>query len=485
MIMLEYFKINRIPILVGICGLLLFIGWFTYGFNYGERVQRADGLGWDGTAYAAWAQMDTAELLGSKVTPKYYMGRMLPSIIIHNVSKIVGYDIKSTARVIHAFYIYNFILIVIGIIVLMKIGNFYEWNLKIYYLAFAGIFLNFPVLKMSIYNPTLVDMTALILGLVTFYFYTIRKKILLSAIVFVSSFVWPSMLIPGLFLILFSHNKSSYKNNNILAVTITILAAAYAIYLYFIENLRLPEGVTQINYTLWPLSAILLFLYVFIGLRSTVDIRGVVDSLRKLKIDDLILIAIIFFLNRYVINLFSSNENGPLTIREFLGYTFQAGLNDPLVNCVAHIMTYGPFFIIALLLWSDFVKSVRDQGLGLLLYIGIFVIVSVSSESRQLINIWPFIVIIVCQVLNKNNISWYFVFAITGLCLILSRFWLKINVAPLTYKPGEFPDQLLFMHAGPWLSHQMYWVFLAVVLITLIAISSLLKLNNMENSRVK
>ena len=102
---------NNIHKIVGVICALLVAALFAYNFNHGERIQYQGGLGWDGAAYADWAQRQSYEVVTSGKISAYYIGRLLPSLVVHNVSESLGYDIRSTPRVIHAFYIYNFLLI--------------------------------------------------------------------------------------------------------------------------------------------------------------------------------------------------------------------------------------------------------------------------------------------------------------------------------------------------------------------------------------
>lgn len=67
-------KINtNIQVLIATLGLLLFVFFFAYNFNHGERIQHLNGLGWDGAAYADWAQRDSIEVLSGNKISNYYV----------------------------------------------------------------------------------------------------------------------------------------------------------------------------------------------------------------------------------------------------------------------------------------------------------------------------------------------------------------------------------------------------------------------------
>lgn len=96
-------------------------------------------MGWDGSHYALWSTQSTYQIIKNGID-LYFIQRILPSTIIHYTSTLIKYPLHSTDRIIHAFYIYNFIMITLGGITLWRISKHLKWNSKIFYLAFAGIF---------------------------------------------------------------------------------------------------------------------------------------------------------------------------------------------------------------------------------------------------------------------------------------------------------------------------------------------------------
>ncbi|MFJ2365649.1 hypothetical protein ACIPIN_18420 [Pseudomonas sp. NPDC087697] len=468
--------------LMGCVGVLFMVFWLSFNFNHGERIQHNDGLGWDGAAYADWAQRDSIEILNSHTVSEYYIGRLLPSIIIHNATKLLDYNITSTPRVIHAFYLFNVSLLVIAAGLLVLIGRHYQWRMPIYFLGFSALFFNYPVLTNLSYNPTLTDISGYVLGLGIFYAYIKNRFALLVVLSFLCCFVWPTMLYGALPMIMLGRasvaNRPPSLHSHLLALLVAISLIALAAYLYA-NGLRQSLGTTVFKNEILPLSIILFITYIYLALRPMIDVPAYLRASRYIKVAPVVVGILLYVSVKAIVFHFSDQTPGPLTITSYLGLFTQASLSNPLINVVAHAMHYGPFYMIAILLWPRIAAQAKAEGLGLSVFIALFAFLSIGSESRQFLNAWPALAMLTCQALNKlgdeRKVDWWFTYAVAGMALILSRFWLSINVGPWTGNFQAFPDQMLYMYSGPWLSHQMYGVFLAVTLLCFISLLTLLR----------
>src|SRR5258706_281401 len=76
---------------------------------FGERIGINGGFGWDGSAYGAWAQdfWHTLEVGLSNMQAQ----RVLPSGIIYHALGVLGVP-RTTVNVIHAFQIYDALLMI-------------------------------------------------------------------------------------------------------------------------------------------------------------------------------------------------------------------------------------------------------------------------------------------------------------------------------------------------------------------------------------
>lgn len=456
--------------------------WFSFNFNHGERIQFNNGLGWDGAAYADWAQRDSMEVLNSHSVSEYYIGRLLPSIIIHNVTKLLGYDIIPDPRVIHAFYLFNVTLLIIAVGLLVLIGRHYKWRIPLYFLGFIALFFNYPVLTNLSYNPTLTDISGYVLGLAIFYAYIKNRFALLVALGFLCCFVWPTMLYGVLPMVMLGRasitNRRPSIHSHLLALLVAMALLALAVYLYW-DGLRQTPGTTVFNKQILPLSVLLFITYIYLALKPMIDVPAYLQASRHIKAVPVVVGVCLYISVKIIVFYFSDRTPGPLTIASYLGLFTQASLSNPLVNVIAHAMHYGPFYMICILIWPRVAAQAKAHGLGLSVFIALFAFLSIGSESRQFINAWPAFAMLTCQALNQlgqdYKIDWWFTYAVAGMALILSRFWLTINVGSWTGDFQNFPDQMLFMYSGPWISHQMYGVFLAVTLLCFISLLTLLR----------
>lgn len=470
-------------LLIGLVAIACYVLLFAYYFKYGERIQHNGGLGWDGAAYADWAQRDTIKVFLSKTISEYYVGRILPSFIVHVVSAWIGYDLSSTTHVIHAFFILDVLALCGGVLLLFSIAKHLHWRSNITYVAVAGLLFNYPVLTNLSYNPTLTDMSGYMLGLAIIRAHLRRNLASLWIVSFLCGFVWPTMIYGSLFLIAFGNCQMELrptpKHGRFIALGAGLALLALSAWLYFVDGLRQTNGTTPIQPALLPLCAILYVAYVYFAAFPLIDVPAQLRSLRQIGWKRPTLAVGLVLSVKLISHHFSDGTPGPLTILSYIGLLTQATLANPLVNVVAHAMHYGPLFIVALLIWPQIAACARSDSLGLTLFMLLFAVLSIGCESRQYLNAWPALVVLTCHALNKMNsdyrIDWWFTYSIALMGIILSRCWLTINVGPWTGNFQQFPDQMLYMYSGPWMSNQMYLVFLAATVLSSVAIATLLR----------
>ncbi|MCK1545775.1 hypothetical protein IVA98_19210 [Bradyrhizobium sp. 160] len=460
------------------CGLL-----FVYWFYHGERIQHNEGLGWDGAAYADWAQRDTLEVLRKNDLSEYYVGRILPSLVVHFLSKWLHYDIGSPTGVIRAFFVLNCALLCGGIALMLSIARHYGWRRNIAYLAVSGFLFNYAVLTNLSYNPTLTDISGYVLGLAIIWAYLRGYLQILWLLSLVSGFVWPTMIYGSFLLIAFGHTKLEAgpipRHAHVLALANSLFLLVLSGWLYFVKGLRQTPGTTELKLMLLPLCALLYGGYLYLAELPLINVPAGLRALRRVDWRAIVAALVLVVAVKWLTSYFSDHSPGPLTIVRYIGLLTQASLANPLVNAVAHAMHYGPFYLLAVFLWRRVAAVAWSEGLGLTLFTMLFAALSIGSESRQFLNAWPVLIVLVCQVLHQLDeqyrIDWWFTYSIAGMGLILSRCWLRINVGLWTGDFQNFPDQMLYMYTGPWMSNQMYQVFLAVTLLCSIGIAALLR----------
>lgn len=483
--------------------LILFVAWFAYSFNHGEKVQHNAGLGWDGSGYAVITWTGVEKLIKGKHLNEYRIQRILPAAIIDFTSKIAGYKLKPEAKIVQAFRLLNITVIFIGLIFLWLIIQHFRWGLPIRLIAFSSVFLNYPVLKMSMYYPILCDIPAFTLGIMMAYFYLKRMNARLFLTTLISAFVFPSMLVVGLILFVFSteNNKTdlNFKPNALSKYLVAVCSVSMTVFslilTYTMAFISSRKDLVQVNHDLLYLSAFCMLVYLIYAFLPLSDIRLYLLQFKSYLKDKkfycrALFGLLLFLLVRIFIIYFSNKSPGAYHGSDFyyLETILQLSLVNPFVNFVSHIMYYGPIVCVILFLWRSFVAVVKEHGFGLVLFVCFYLIMLLGSESRQYINALPLFAIIGCEVLNRLKVGWLFAYSFLVLSLVISRFWLKLNV--VHWVPGMkdlllFPKEMYFMSQGPWMIHYMYGVFLAISILLMGVVYFMIRLVKAENLQSK
>jgi hypothetical protein len=475
-------KINRNHIIFFIA-IITTILLINYNFHHGERVPQNHGYGWDGVNYASWAQAQPLSLFGHNLS-EFYVGRILPSLVVHGGGNFINFDISTHYGVIQAFYVYNYALMIGVAVFMFLIGRQYNWSMQVYFIGYCALFINYNTLKMYSYYPLLTDPTAFFMGIAIYYFHITNRLKLLVITSFLSVFVWPTILYGSIVLIIFGKTKVAYGKpplyGKFLAGIIVICFIVWAIvgYFYGVYN----AGRAPFNKPFLIISIILLITYMYYSICDFIDIKAIVNSAMSSKLNKVVIGLLLLIIAKYTVYYLSNGQHGPQKISYFIPTMIQESLKNPLINVVTYTNNFGPYYLIILLMWKRVVSLVKNEGLGMVMYIGMFAFLSLCCEARELINAWPVFVILLCQVINKadkNPPSWFFAYSMGLSSLILSRFWLKLNIDSWvsTSSLMDFPKQMWFMSSGPWTSNSSYLVFLAITIFAAILVTSLLKLD--------
>jgi UDP-N-acetylmuramyl pentapeptide phosphotransferase/UDP-N-acetylglucosamine-1-phosphate transferase len=129
---------------------------------------------------------------------------------------------------------------------------------------------------------------------------------------------------------------------------------------------------------------------------------------------------------------------------------------------------------VALLYWKQASGLIREFGGGLLLMACLALLFSLMSESRTIINFFPFFVMVSVGALDRQrDLSSKKVVLFALLSLLMSRVWLQI---------GDNHDLYYFMNFGPWMGRRVYYVFLVITIVATMLIYLLFK--HKSNKRV-
>lgn len=458
--------------------IILFFLLLIASIFFAEHIPAGNGLGWDGVLYSNLAQNFPALVFDHKLSD-YSMQRILPSGIIYYSAKLVNFQLTEQ-NIPMAFGIYNAIILGVGVWLWKLIATQQKWSAQVRLISFAGIFLNYSVLKMNSYYPVLTDISALACGISMLYFYLSKKNYMVLLMGILGAFIFPTLLyVSGLLFILprtidsnASANETKSPGNRLLsfagAAFIIILA------LIFTQTIINKDGYAM-GRCLWApvlgLSSFSLLAYLYLGFHPFFS--NYIQLAKKIKLvfhARILVVVIVFAGVKMLLHTLSNGEPGPLTFELFLQVLMIRALAYPLVFLISHVLYYGPIVCLLFFRWKETVQHFKTNGLGLLSVMLLYFVLSINSESRQIINFIPLGVFAVSEILNKKEISRHFSFIFVLLSLLVSRFWLPLNHSEwpslLTNPPQltlEFPLQWYFMSQGPWMSPIMYLIGSAIV----------------------
>ena len=459
--------------------IFLFFGWLLVNVFFGERIPANNGIGWDGRLYAEIAQRFT-DLVSHNQLTQYSLQRVFPSATVYFAAKLMHIPITDL-QIPLAFSIYNTTILFFAVLMWNAIAKKLMWNPHVRLISFAGLFLNYAILKMNTYYPTLTDTSAFMFGLLMMYFFLSNKNycVLLTGII--GAFIFPTFLYVGLILFVFPVEKKQEnityiptvsKKEKYFALFKAVNIVVASLVIYKISGEKSLGG--YYGFPVLCISAIGLFIYLFLAMHPISKHSFNIFFMIKRALSYRILLALLVAVSvKKLIYFLSNKDAGVLTPWILITHIMAQALAYPLNFIISHIIYYGPIICFCIFFWKESVEYIKHKGPGLFIVTVLYVVLSIGSESRQFMNFFPIVVIVVAEVLNRKTLSWNFTYAFILLSLITSKVWLPLNHGEwfdLLTHPVElilaFPMQWYFMSQGPWVSHSMY-------IINLIAVSML------------
>lgn len=449
------------PVIILYYGIFYILFGETYPFN--------GGLSTDGFVFASFIP----DFTKSNFFDTYYAHRILPSLLVGTVLKLLS--ISATEHNIYvAFQILNLTGIVVSCYFFKQMLLLFKISLKNQVLAFTLLLFNFGVIKYPFYLPVMTDTFALMLSTALLYFYL--KNIVQGIVIctLLLAFTWPMGYYQGLILIAFPicilPFTPALKWQKILIYGISIFYISFlSLYLIYIEKKDLTvDFVMRIDRNLLPFSLLgIAFLYFFFA--KTLLNKRLFDIelfLKKINYGRLLLSFSLFVLIYIFIKTLHPNPNPRYTTEQTLIDPVVYSLIRPIISIVADTSYFGIVVCLLLLFWKSFCKIISQMGWGLVAALGLnLFLFGITPQSRHLINILPWVIIFLVKALNKYSFSTSFYVVAGLLSFAASKVWLLLNIYEGNAtgnidKNGSmgFPDQILWMNIGPWMSEQMYYV---------------------------
>ena len=196
------------------------------------------------------------------------------------------------------------------------------------------------------------------------------------------------------------------------------------------------------------LIALSIYIYRTIKIFHFDIIYTIRDFFRQTGFSNFILLIAIYSSVYIIIHLLAKGESN-FDLQALIVQTSLRAIAKPIVFLEAHFIYFGP--IALFIIFS-------------------LIILSLNSESRYMITLLPFVSFPICLILEKYNLKksagWLFAFA----SIIISRFWLTINVPSIEQEFIaenflEFPAQRYFMNSGSWQNWTTYFIFMTITII--------------------
>jgi hypothetical protein len=436
-------------------------------FLTGERIGFNNGLGWDGAIYAKWAQDFHHQAFETGIDG-YRIQRILPAVIAHYVLRGFGMAL-SDKHIIRCFAAINIISITIVALFWVRIADRLKISVHGKWLGFTALFLNYAVLKNTSFNPVLTDMPAYAVSAGMVWAYLERRQVAIFALSAIGAWVWPTLIYIGAILAVFPRTSETTESNSKAPFRLNVLGAGL---LTFYAGLAVCYAVGSLNGPVFGflepikavvrLSVLMVLLYVFYGCRPLLDSDALFNPRRWMSWPQLA--TLVAFAGMVVV---IKGVQGALSDRPgymaFSVYMLVIGVSavaKPAVFAVAHVVYFGPWLVPLAAMWPRVCRLIHEHGLGLTLAVLAGFLHSLDSESRHAIYLVPMLVpffVKATESLGWKRSSYVWIAAV---CVFASEVWLNMKG---TFVDNAFlyPDQLYWMHHGPFMGNDMYLVQLA------------------------
>ena len=216
------------------------------------------------------------------------------------------------------------------------------------------------------------------------------------------------------------------------------------------------------------LSASITALYLFFGLRLLLDspeLWQTLHSLKALRWRRLWVAAILIGTTELAVAAIGTQEahySGGLFVTD----TFFSSITQPGIFWLAHVLYFGPILIVLPFLWRRMSRSIQQEGVGLTLCFALAVVIGAGSESRKLLNFYPFVVLFLADAVNGIVRGWRQVAVLAMLSFAISKVWLPMDHDLSLPWGGTIGWRALYVSSrGPWIDHTWYVLQLGLILL--------------------
>lgn len=485
----------------------LLIGLLLYSF-LGEKQPYNDGQGWDGRLYYQMCNNSLHDIFHHGYST-YYVHRFLPFAFVNGFQMIFGYE-----HTMFFMMLTLFIAIMVGVWGFFKISNYLQLNIGVETVAFAFIFFNHGLLRCG-YSPYGTDVFALAMGIWFCYFFLRKEKLGMTCVAFAGAFIWQAIW--PIACILFALPWDNYnvmqprqqvntignKMTELIKIgfiLIPLVSLAYLVKICIKYGLPLSNYAEIIPYfycesatsivglilSIIGFTAYIAFLLYPIHFDLFDAIKHLLKSLQIGYIIGAILLAGTMYGIVHVLG--NTDIDNPTNMISAIRRILWEPLTFPLKFLEGHLLSFGLVIIFFLIYYKQILQVVHNHSYGYLFCLIYIVALGSQTEVRFIINMLPFLVFAIAQVMNQYNYRKWVTPIIIVTQLILSHFWFHINTPEIlattiteddmTYI--QYPLQRMFEYSGgPWQSTENYYKWISIFIIILIIVYYLHKSNKL------
>jgi hypothetical protein len=402
---------------------------------------------------------------------RYELQQILPSAFVYHGLKLLSIEPTNQA-IVTSFLILNSAIAIITAYLWGLVAD----ELKIRYtgkwIGFIALFINFPIIKMAPYYPTLNDVSAYMLGLMMLFCYLTQRKMWLVFSTILGAFIWPIALYLGSFLLLFpkhaiiseGEKTAPRKLNFIVAGMLSLLLLIGYLALHFQDKLNAPSKLIIPFEPALGLSIIVAVLYIFIttAIIFNNSIFYTPRFYKNLRLRKNVILGLSVFLGVSALQILISEQSG-ISVLGWGRIFLSSSVILPGISTVSHVVYYGPFFVLFLVFLKPLAKVIHQHGIGIPLMVVFSIMISLFGEPRLFIIFYPIWVPFLIKVID--NLSLKFIRVLPLLMYAIFFTFLRALINP----DGHLKDAFL-SGFGLWLDYKQYSFYIVLVVILFVGV---------------
>lgn len=471
--------------------LLVLVAWGALFAINPETIQAGDGFGFDGVRYARMVtEIDLMIEQGALST--YYAQRMLPALIVRAGLGVLGIT-PDGAAIINGFRVLNIASLLVSVGFWVAVSRHLTFSRAGFWTGILGIVLIFPNARQLFFNPVLTDSFAFAVALGMVWAWATRRLVWLAGLTVIGALAWQMAAPIGLALIggaLFAAGPTQGARRDRWGRWVVIaLAAVFALaflaiglpaLMVLMRGADFPErGFLSGNYLrLWtnlPALAMAGCFSAYLAVCVVTTRWRLAGGLGHAALV-LGLLAAVIAIPRAITGAVANPEIVPEGLSSFMPIlrgliAERVRMGLVMLPVLSHAVYYGPVFLLLILRWRAVAQATVAAGPGFVLIMLVFALFSVFAELRFTFMLWPFVVVLVADVVSRRGLPGPALAVMAGAGAVLSKAWLVINVAPWPDLSGpgyvfDWPVSIYFSSLGPWMSVENFvlqGVFVALV----------------------